>query len=300
MQSITPNLWFDGTAEEAVDRYIDIFDDATVQSVTRYDDAMAAASGQPVGSVLTIDFDLLGNPFVALNGGSHVQFTPAISFTVSCPSVAAVDDLWHDLSQDGEIRMPLDSYPFSDRYGWTDDAFGVSWQVIHSPSMPDWSIIPTLMFVDERAGQAEEAMEFYTDVFTDGTIGDIVHYGPGHEPNSPNSVMYGEFTIRDQRFSAMDSGIDHGFAFAESISFIVDCTEQSEIDYYWKALTVDGGAPGQCGWLTDHFGISWQIVPRVLQPLLQDVDEEKAARVADAMLAMEKLDIAGLEAAYAG
>ncbi len=126
MQKITPNLWFDDEAEEAVERYTAVFENTSIGASNRYDEASAAVSGQPEGSVLTVEFELEGLGFVALNGGPQFEFTPAISFIVNCPTAADVDELWAALSEGGEALMPLDAYPFSDRYGWTTDAYGVA------------------------------------------------------------------------------------------------------------------------------------------------------------------------------
>ncbi|WP_331233080.1 VOC family protein [Natronorarus salvus] len=298
MQKITPNLWFDGNAEDAVTRYTSLFDDAKIGTISRYDEASANASGQPEGSVLTVEFGLEGQAFVALNGGPQFPFTPAISFIVNCPTRDAVDDLWAHLSPGGEQLMPLGSYPFSDRYGWTTDEFGVSWQLIYADDVPKRKIVPSLMFVGDRCGQAEEAISFYTSIFDDAEVGAIARYGPDQHPDGEGTVMFADFTLCGQRFAAMDSAREHGFDINESISFIVGCANQKEVDYFWEALTADGGEEGQCGWLEDRYGMSWQIVPTLLPELLQDEDAEKAARVMEAMLKMEKLDIADLEEAY--
>ncbi|WP_222914692.1 VOC family protein [Natrinema sp. SYSU A 869] len=300
MQKITPNLWFDGDAEAAVDRYTNIFEDATIGDSTRYDAVSAAASGQPEGSVMTVEFELEGQSFIALNGSSQFPFTPAISFVVNCPTTDEVDELWTELSEDGEELMPLDSYPFSDRYGWTNDEFGVSWQLIHADYIPERKIVPSLMFVGERCGQAEEAIEYYTSVFDETEVGNIARYGPDQPPDEEGTIMFADFTLAGQHFAAMDSAREHGFDFNESVSFVVDCADQAEVDYYWDELTADGGEEGQCGWLTDRYGVSWQIVPSVLQELLQDEDAEKVGRVTEEMLQMGKIEISTLEEAHAG
>ena len=298
MQKITPNLWFDGDAEEAVDRYTNIFGDSSVGDVSYYGEV--AAAGQPEGSVLTIEFELEGQSFLALNGGAHFSFTPAVSFIVNCPTTDEVDDLWAALSEGGETLMPLDSYPFSDRYGWTEDEYGVSWQLLNADSVPERRIVPSLMFVGERCGQAEDAMAFYTSVFDDAEVEDVARYGPEHAPDEEGTVMFADFTLSGQHFAAMDSAQEHAFDFTEAVSFVVDCADQAEVDYFWEALTADGGEEGQCAWLKDKYGVSWQIVPRVLPRLLKDEDSEGAARVAEAMFEMTKIDVAALEEAYAG
>jgi len=295
-QKITPNLWFDSEAEDAAAFYVSVFDDAAIGDVTTYDEASAEVSGKPEGSTLTVAFELEGNQFVALNGGPQFTVNPSISFIVNCPTSDDVDELWSALSD--EVLMPLDTYPFSDRYGWTEDEYGVSWQLILREDASERSIVPSLMFVGERCGRAEEAIELYTSVFADSTVGDVARYGPDQPPDEEGTVMYADFTLAGQLFAAMDSAHTHDFAFNEAISFSVECTDQAEVDAYWSTLTSDGGAPGQCGWLTDRFGVSWQVVPAVLPDLL--ADGESSERVMEAMLGMGKLDVKALIAASEG
>lgn len=299
MQPITPNLWFDDDAEAAVDFYTDIFGRSTIGAISRYDEAAAEASGQPVGSVLTGEFELEGHRFVALNGGPLFSFTPALSFIVNCSTMDEVDELWAQLSNGGEALMPLDSYPFSDRYGWTADEYGVSWQLIHVDNVQERTIVPSLMFVGDRCGQAEKAIDFYTSVFHESAVGDIARYGSDQPPDEEGTVLFADFALFGQRFAAMDSAGAHDFDFTEAISFIIDCADQEEVDYYWDELTANGGEKGQCGWLKDPFGVSWQVVPTSLVELLKAEDAKRRQRVMEALLQMEKLDIATLEAAYA-
>jgi predicted 3-demethylubiquinone-9 3-methyltransferase (glyoxalase superfamily) len=113
-------------------------------------------------------------------------------------------------------------------------------------------------------------------------------------------VMFASFTLANRPFTAMDSAYDHGFTFTDATSFMIECESQEEVDTYWDALTADGGAPGQCGWLKDKFGVAWQVTPTILGELMQDEDPEKAGRVMRAMMQMTKIEIPELEAAYAG
>ena len=132
-------------------------------------------------------------------------------------------------------------------------------------------------------GTAEEAMNFYVSVFPDSRVLSV----------SPMTVS---FELEGQRFYGLNGG--PAFRFTEAVSFFVDCETQEEVDSYWSKLTAGGGQPGQCGWLKDRFGLSWQIIPRTLGRLLGDQDRAKAGRVMQAMLTMGKIDIAGLERAY--
>jgi predicted 3-demethylubiquinone-9 3-methyltransferase (glyoxalase superfamily) len=144
--------------------------------------------------------------------------------------------------------------------------------------------------------QAEEAVNFYTSIFKNSKIGSIVRYGK--ESSGPEgAVMTVEFELEGQQFVALNGG--PVFTFTPAISFYVHCETQQEVDYYWGSLS-EGGEKGQCGWLEDKYGISWQVVPEILGKLMADVDPEKARRVTEAMLQMTKLDIAALQRAYEG
>jgi predicted 3-demethylubiquinone-9 3-methyltransferase (glyoxalase superfamily) len=158
-------------------------------------------------------------------------------------------------------------------------------------------ITPFLWFDD----QAEEAAKFYTSVFKNSKVGKSTRYGESAEKAAgrpAGSVMTVEFELEGQKFTALNGG--PVFKFNESISFVVNCDTQEEVDYFWEKLSADGGQESECGWLKDKFGVSWQVVPSVLIEMLQDKDSEKSERVMKAMLQMQKIDIKKLNAAYAG
>jgi predicted 3-demethylubiquinone-9 3-methyltransferase (glyoxalase superfamily) len=290
MQKITPCLWFNNQAEEAVNFYTSIFKNTKVGSITRYDKASAEVSGQAEGSVLTMEFQLAGYDFLALNGGPLFKFTPAISFMVNCETEEEIDQLWEKLSDGGVILMPYDKYPFSEKYGWISDKYGVSWQL--SLSRIPQKITTSFLFVSPNAKGAEEAMNLYISLFDNSNVLHVDKYGEGEE--RAGSVRFAMFTLDNQEFTAMDGGDEHKFTFSPAISLIVNCENQEEIDKFWNALSSVREAE-QCGWLQDKFGVSWQVVPEVLSKLLSSPDKEKAARVMKAMLEMKKLDIEGLE-----
>ncbi len=154
-------------------------------------------------------------------------------------------------------------------------------------------IKPFLWFDD----QAEEAMNFYTSVFEDSKVIGVSRYGEAG-PGEPGSVMIATFEIEGQRFTALNGG--PRFTFTEAISFEIDCETQEEVDYLWESLTSGGGEESMCGWLRDKYGLSWQVVPRILGELMGDEDREKAKRVTEAMLSMRKIEIAELQRAYEG
>jgi predicted 3-demethylubiquinone-9 3-methyltransferase (glyoxalase superfamily) len=144
--------------------------------------------------------------------------------------------------------------------------------------------------------QAEEAVNFYTSVFKNARVGKVSRYGDAG-PGPRGTVMTASFNLDGQEFIALNGGPQ--FKFSPAISFVVNCETQQEIDHYWSKLSA-GGRTDQCGWLTDKFGVSWQIVPTILGQLMSDKDAEKSGRVMQALLQMTKLDIDGLKEAYEG
>lgn len=288
-QKITPFLWFDHQAEEAVEFYVSVFPNSKVLDVMRNGDA-----------VVTIDFQLGGQRFGALNGGPHFQFNPSISFFVLCETEAETEETWNKLLDGGQALMPLDKYPWSEKYGWAQDRYGLSWQVyLGQMSEVGQKITPSLMFTGAQLGRAEEALNLYTSIFPDSGIAGVMKYGPGG-PAPEGTVQHAQFNLDGHVFMAMDSHGEHAAQFNEAVSFVVSCADQEEIDYYWNKLTAGGGEESQCAWLKDKFGVSWQIVPPVLMQNLKDPDPAKAARVMQAMLKMKKIDIALLKEAYTG
>jgi predicted 3-demethylubiquinone-9 3-methyltransferase (glyoxalase superfamily) len=154
-------------------------------------------------------------------------------------------------------------------------------------------IIPNLWFDD----QALEAAEFYCSVFPNSRITNISYYGEGGM-RPAGMVLTVEFELDGQRHTAINGGPQ--FTFDEAISFLVDCADQAEVDRYWHGLIDGGGEPGRCGWLVDRFGLSWQIIPQAFVDYTSDRDGAKVGRVMQAMLAMQKMDVAALTAAYEG
>lgn len=300
MQKIIPHLWFDTNAEEAANFYASTFNKSKVGAITRYTDAGFEVHKMPSGTVLTVEFQIEGYDFIALNGGPLFKFTPAISFTVNCASIEEVDALYRKLAQGGKDLMPLDAYPFAEKYAWVQDRYGVSWQVIYRPERASWpKIMPTLMYVGDVAGKAEEAMNHYVSVFKDSKIGDLARYPAGMEPDKEGTIMYGDFFIEGQKFAAMDSAQAHDFTFNEAISLLVLCEDQAEIDRLWEKLNRDP-EEGQCGWLHDRFGVSWQIAPEGMSEMLNSPDKAAADRAMNAMLSMKKIDIAAIRKAFQG
>jgi predicted 3-demethylubiquinone-9 3-methyltransferase (glyoxalase superfamily) len=290
-QKISPFLWFDKEAGEAARIYASVFKDSKITGTT-------ALTNTPSGGVEIVSAVILGQEFTLMSAGPFVKFTPAVSFLVACSTKEEVEALWKELAREGSPLMELGAYPFSERYGWIQDRYGLSWQIMLAGGVDIRpSITLTLMFVGKQCGKAEEAVSFYASVFHGAKVNDILRYGKNQAPDQEGTVQHVSFSLEGQEFAAMDSAAAHKFTFNEAISFVVHCEAQEEIDHYWDKLSADPAAE-QCGWLKDKYGLSWQIEPNVLSEMLQDKDAGKVGRVRDAFLKMKKLDIELLKRAY--
>ena len=288
MQKIVPFLWFNNQAEEAAQFYTSLFKNAKVTSTARYGKTHPERSG----SVMTVNFKLEQQDFIALNGGPEFTFTPAISFFVTLETVAEAEALWTKLVEGGTVLMPFQAYDWSEKYGWLNDKYGVSWQIGVGDSGAQ-TISPSLLFVGEQCGKAEEAIGLYSSLFEDSSLTQMMK-----NPESAN-VDYAQFTLAGQTFIAMDSDETHNFSFNEAVSLFVNCQTQAEVDELWNNLTAEG-EESQCGWLKDPYGVSWQIVPTELGKLMSDSDPERAALVTQALMQMKKIELGVLERAYEG
>ena len=294
---IVPCLWFDDQAERAARFYTETFSHARITGVSHYPESNDNPSGKRPGSVLTVDFEIAGQRFTALNGGPQFQINPSISFFVYVETADQATALFSKLAEGGDVLMALDAYPWSERYGWARDRFGVTWQVITSKRPSGGSIAPCLMFTGPRHGQAEAALRAYTRAFPDSRVDALERYAPGEGPT--NAVKHGRAELAHQPLIAMDSHGDHRFTFNEAVSLQVLCADQAEVDHYSSVLT-EGGQQGPCGWLTDRFGVSWQVVPSRVAEWLMSTDVAARDRAFRAIMGMKKLDIAAIEAAFRG
>ncbi|HSO87807.1 MAG TPA: VOC family protein [Draconibacterium sp.] len=274
-KSIFPCLWFDGNAKEAAELYCSIFMNSAIT----------------VETPLVVTFELNGNKIMGLNGGPMFTINPSISLFVTCDSVAETNRIWNSLIDGGSEYMPIDTYPWSERYGWLRDKFGMTWQ-ISSTGKNDGGlhIVPSFLFTNARFGQAGAAIDFYRSVFSDSSTNMMVNFPEG-DPNA-GKVMYSEFSLNQSEMIAMDGPGDHAYSFNEAVSFVVECETQQEIDYYWEKLT-EGGEESMCGWLKDKFGVSWQIVPKILAEMM--ADPGKAPRAIEAFSSMRKIEIEKLK-----
>lgn len=281
---IFPCLWYNDDGKQSAEFYCKIF-------------GGAMTADTPV----VLNINLFGQKFMLLNGGPYFEKNASVSFMVMCETEEEIQNYWDQLESGGVALMPLDSYPWSKKYGWIRDKFGVTWQLNLNENIGNQKIIPTLMFIHDNNGKAMEAMELYTKIFPGSKIGNVLKYGDGvGEENHeiPENIQHAHFEISGYSLFCMDNSYDHQFDFNEAISMVVMTNDQEETDHLWNSLTSDGGAESRCGWLKDKFGFSWQIVPKKLIQLMSDPDQEKAQKVVQAMMKMQKIVIADLEKAY--
>ncbi len=299
MPTITPHLWYDRDAAQAAALYASAFPQSRVTHTTTLHDT-------PSGDSEIVGFEVWGSSFMSISAGPLFKFNPSISFMVNFdPSQVAdartlLDTAWNKLAEGGEVLMPLDAYPFSEHFGWIQDRYGLSWQLILTNPAGELRppVIPALMFVGDVCGKAEEATDFYISLFPGSRRGALTRWPGGMAPEREGSVMFTDFTLGGKWFTAMDSAQQHNFAFNEAISFMVRCDTQAEIDHYWDKLSAVPEAE-QCGWLKDKYGVSWQIVPTAMDAMMSSGTPAQVDRVTQAFLPMKKLDIATLQAAYA-
>jgi predicted 3-demethylubiquinone-9 3-methyltransferase (glyoxalase superfamily) len=295
---IVPCVWLDDQAEQAAAFYVRTFPGGRITATSRYPESTDNPSGRPRGSVLTVELEVAGRRFTLLNGGPLFVLNPSISFFVHVDMPAEADRLFAPLAEGGQVLMPLDTYPWSERYGWVQDRFGVNWQVMAGRRPAGGAtIVPCFMFSGPQHGRAEEAMRAYAGIFPGGRIVDVERYAPGEGPEG--TVKHGRFVLAGQDLVAMDSHLAHGITFNEALSLQVMCEDQATLDRTWAALGA-GGEHGPCGWLKDRFGLSWQVVPTGIARWMAGEDVAARDRAFAAMLTMGKLDIAALERAYAG
>lgn len=293
MQKIVPHLWYDKEAKEAALFYINLFDQSKLLNVT-------VLENTPSGDAETVSFELAGQQFMAISAGPYFRFNPSISLMVACYSVEEVNTKWKALLEGGTELMPLGEYPFSKWYGWVQDRYGLSWQLMLVDSgQTVQKITPNLLFSNDSCGKAEEAVKYYAEIFEDSDIGIISRYGLGEAMSSKARVNYAAFKLCGINFSAMDNAFDVDYTFNEAFSLVVNCKDQKEIDYFWDRLSAVPEAE-QCGWIKDKFGVSWQIVPENMDEVLSTGTRDEIQRVTEAFLKMKKFDLDALEKARLG
>jgi len=273
-QKIVPNLWFDGVAEEAAEFYVSVFPNSALGAIARYpnstEEGLADFQKDLAGKALTVEFSVGTMNFVGINAGPEFRPTPAASFFVNFdPSRMdnareQLDELWEKLLAGGKALMPLQGYPFSKHYGWVEDKYGFSWQLMLTNPDGDLRpfIVPSFMFTDVSGYKGEEALRYYVETFEGSKLGNVVTY-----PDT-GRLMFGDAEFAGVWFAAMDGVGEQGFTFNEAVSYAVFCKDQAEIDYFWEKLSASPENE-QCGWCKDKFGVSWQIVPERMGELMQ-------------------------------
>jgi predicted 3-demethylubiquinone-9 3-methyltransferase (glyoxalase superfamily) len=289
-QKIVPHLWFDKEAKSATAFYTSLFEKSKIKTTTTITET-------PSGDCDIVTFDLAGQNFMAISAGPYFKFNPSISLFVVFDNEKEIEKTWNALIKGGEELMPYKTYPWAHKYGWLQDKYGLSWQLSWSEHhVMNKKITPLLMFTNNVAGKATEAIETYTKIFPNSKKEIVVPYGK-NEGDKEGFIKHARFSLAGENFMAMDSSAPHAFNFNEAVSFVVHCDTQKEIDYYWEKLSAVPEAE-QCGWLKDKYGISWQIVPSIMEEMMTSGDKEKIARVTQAFLKMKKFDIKKLKEAY--
>ena len=280
-QRIVPNIWCDGNAEEVGDFYAVALPGATSWLESRYpEEGLLEFQLGMAGKALTVGVDVGGTLLRLINAGPEFRPGSAISFILNFDPIDhgedpvsasdALDRTWGALANGGRVLMPLGEYPFSARYGWVEDRFGVSWQLMltDAEGEPRPFVIPSLMFSGRVQNLAAEAAETYVRLFgPDAAMGNRFPYAERTGPANEGALMFGEFRVGEQWFAVMDSGIEQDEPFTCGVSLEVACDGQGEIDRLWAALSSVPEAE-QCGWLQDVYGVSWQIVPANMAELM--------------------------------
>ena len=280
-QLITPAIRCNGDADEAARFYADVFrEGSVVEEVPGY-----AATVSIHGFRLSL-----------INGGDQDTPNPSISCILNFDPLlfggeeqarAYLDELYEHLSAGG-VLTELGESPFSPRYAWVRDRFGMTWQLMLTDPAgePRPFILPSFMFGGTNHANAEEATEAWIALFDDARRGALRRYAEGG-PMEAGTVMFTDFTLRGTWMAAMDSGAFHDFTFTPGVSMIVSCRDQEEIDHYWAGLSAVPEAE-RCGWCVDRWGVSWQVVPHNIAELMAD------AATREKLLHMGKIDLASL------
>lgn len=274
--SIYPCLWFDGNAKEALSYYCEVFTDAEITADTP----------------MVVIAELGNVKFMGLNGGPIFKPNSSVSFMIVAETEEEVTRYWNHLSVGGTNLMDLGTYPWSAKYGWVKDQFGIDWQIyLGKLSDTGQRIVPTLMYCGEHQGKAGAAIDFYRQQFINSETQGVMNYAEGW---AEGQVQHAQFRLREFVLAAMDSGVPQDFTFTEGVSFVVECKDQGEIDHFWNSIT-ERGQESRCGWSKDEFGLSWQIIPESLGTLIND--PERGGNVAAALMKMGKIDLGVLEGA---
>jgi predicted 3-demethylubiquinone-9 3-methyltransferase (glyoxalase superfamily) len=272
-EQITPCLWFNGQGNAAATLYCSVFENAKITAQSPF----------------VTEISLSGQSITLLDGGPKYQPNPSISFFYICEKEEELNRIWKALIKEGTVMMTLDKYPWSEKYGWVTDKYGISWQLaLGKLSDVGQMLTPCFLFTGKQYGRVDEAIAHYSCIFKNVNLDGILRYGTNEQPDKEGKVKHAQIGWNDQKFMLMESAAPHKFNFSEGVSLTIHCETQEEIDYYWERLT-ESGEESMCGWLKDKFGISWQIVPTMLSKIMSDPN--KAGKAAQAFMSMRKLNI---------
>lgn len=294
MQKIVPNLWFDHTAAEAAAFYAAVFPDARVTDTQFYPtEGLPDFQAEYAGKELMVTFEIGDCSFIAINAGPEFPVNPSISFLLNFdPSVdpAAVehlDALWAALVEGGKALMPLGEYAHSKHYGWVQDRYGISWQLMltNPDGEPRPFVTPSLLFGDGVQNRAAEAASYYTGLVPGARVGSDFRYAEQTGPAAPGAVMFTDIELFGQWFALTDSAVEQDYSFTCGVSLMIQCDDQAELDRFWAALSAVPEAE-QCGWCADRFGVSWQVVPTNLGELMSKPDAYEK------LMGMKKIEVA--------
>lgn len=282
MQTIIPHLWYDTEAKEAVAFYVDLFGGKLDWTYTITD--------TPSGDSDLIQFQLGDMTLAAISAGPYFKLNESMSLMVNVANKDEVARLYQALSEGGRILMPLGEYPFSPYYVWLEDRFGLSWQLSYAPDLDKpYQFDICLLFSQEQVGLAQPMLDYYKDKLPQASVGQVSYYGEGEAAVEAAKLNYAELLVGGQKLIVMDHGYGGEASFNEAFSFMVYVDSQDELNFYYDLLSAVPEAE-MCGWVKDQFGISWQIVPRILMEAYDTANPETVKAVNDAVLQMRRLD----------
>lgn len=272
MQKIVPSLWFADSAAEAADFYVSVFGDGRIIETNRYPaDEFSEYEPDVAGRELSVEFEVGGYRLIALNGGPQFPINYSISLMLNFATAgrAELDRIWAALGDGGSVLMPLQAYDFSPYYGWLRDRYGMTWQLmLPAPGAdPRPFVMPTLLFGGAAQNRAGEAQAYYARTFSGARVGTRDRYAEPTGPAEPGSLRYGDLLVFGQWLAMMDAAVPQDFSFTCGVSLLLRCSDQAELDRYWAELSAVPAAE-QCGWCTDRYGVSWQLVPANLSELM--------------------------------
>ena len=272
MQKIVPSLWFADSAAEAADFYVSVFGDGRIVETSRFPaDELGQHEPDLAGGELSVEFEIGGYRLIAMNGGPQFPINQSISLMLNFAASgrAELDRVWSELSNGGSVLMPLQAYDFSPYYGWLRDRYGMTWQLmLPAPSAdPRPFVTPTLLFGGRAQNRAGEALAYYAHTFSGARVGTRDRYPASFGPAEPGSLRFGDLLVFGQWLAFMDATVPLDFSFTCGVSLLVRCADQAELDRYWGELSAVPAAE-QCGWCTDRYGVSWQVVPANLAELM--------------------------------